>query len=196
MAKQSGRYPEQNKDRSSGGSPNEMAIRQGDLRPGDCVSMDQYISALPGRLPNTKGKESLSDRYKGGTMFVDHATGFLYLCNQVVLTAGSTLRSKKQFKEFASNFGIKIKRYRADNVPFRSEAFLRNIADSNQTIDFSGVGAHHQNGVAERSIQTVTRWARAIIIRMASLNVRFRLSLAGLEQCFFMLFSCGQIMPI
>jgi Reverse transcriptase (RNA-dependent DNA polymerase) len=164
MAKQSRRYPERNKDRSSSGSPNEMAIRQGDLRPGDCVSMDQYISALPGRLPNTKGKESLSDRYKGGTMFVDHATGFLYLRNQVVLTAGSTLQSKKQFEEFASNFGIKIKRYRADNVPFRSEAFLRNIADSNQTIDFSGVGAHHQNGVAERSIQTVTRWARAMLL--------------------------------
>ena len=33
-----------------------------------------------------------------------------------------------------------------------------------QTITFSGVGAHHQNGVAERCIQTITRSARAMLL--------------------------------
>jgi hypothetical protein len=31
-------------------------------------------------------------------------------------------------------------------------------------MSYSGVGAHHQNGVAERSIQTITSWARAMML--------------------------------
>jgi hypothetical protein len=33
-----------------------------------------------------------------------------------------------------------------------------------QEIDFSGVGAHHQNGVAERGIRTVTEWSRTMLL--------------------------------
>ena len=39
----------------------DSVLRAGNLTPGDKVSIDQYISALPGRLPNTKGKESKKD---------------------------------------------------------------------------------------------------------------------------------------
>jgi hypothetical protein len=35
----------------------EMDIREGDLQAGDCVSVDQYVSSVPGRLPNTLGNE-------------------------------------------------------------------------------------------------------------------------------------------
>jgi hypothetical protein len=41
--------------------------------------------------------------------------------------------------------------------------FRRNLELNGQPIAFSGTGAHHQNGVAERAIQTVTRWARAML---------------------------------
>jgi hypothetical protein len=63
---------------STGGKPPPtMQIRSGDLRPRQCVSVDQYVSSVPGRLPNTMGKESSKLKYNGGTMFVDHASSHL-----------------------------------------------------------------------------------------------------------------------
>jgi hypothetical protein len=139
-------------------------LRRNNLQPGDCISIDQYISALPGRLPHTKGKESKSDQYNGGTLFVDHASGFIFLRNQVALTAGETLRSKKAFEQFSGLVGVTLKQFHANNVPFNSKEFWRNLELNGQPIVFSGTGAHHQNGVAERAIQTVTRWARAMLL--------------------------------
>jgi hypothetical protein len=160
LAKQKRRTPDTPVTRR----PEPMVLRRDNLHPGDRVSLDQYISSLPGRLPHTKGKEDKKDKYTGGTIFVDHASSLIHIVNQVGLTSGETLRAKKKFEQFADSFGIQIKSYLADNVPFGTDAFLRNIESNNQTIEFSGVGAHHQNGVAERSIQTVTQWARAMLL--------------------------------
>jgi hypothetical protein len=139
-------------------------LRLEDLQPGDCISIDQYLSSQPGRLPHTKGKEKPIDQFHGGTIFVDHASGFIFLRNQVSLNAGETLRSKKAFEQFASTVGVSLKKFHADNVPFNSKEFRRNLELNGQPIAFSGTGAHHQNGVAERAIQTVTRWARAMLL--------------------------------
>jgi hypothetical protein len=139
-------------------------IRKENLQPGDCISVDQYVSALLGWLPHTKGKESKNSQYNGGTLFVDHASGYIFLRNQVSLTAGETLRAKKAFEQFASSVGVSLQQFRADNVPFNSAEFRRNLESNGQFITFSGTGAHHQNGVAERAIQTVTRWARAMLL--------------------------------
>jgi hypothetical protein len=57
-----------------------------------------------------------------------------------------------------------LKQFRADTVPFNSAEFRRNLEVNGQVITFSGTSAHHQNGVAERSIQTITRWARAMLL--------------------------------
>jgi hypothetical protein len=45
--------------------------------------------------------------------------------------------------------------------------FLKDLSDRKQTIKFSGVGAHHQNGIAERAIRTVSESARAMILHAA-----------------------------
>ena len=68
-----------------------MILCEGNLMPGSCVSMDQYISATPGHLPNMKGKEKKELKYNGGTIFVDHVSSHIYLKHQVSLTAGETL---------------------------------------------------------------------------------------------------------
>ncbi|KAG7373658.1 reverse transcriptase RNA-dependent DNA polymerase [Nitzschia inconspicua] len=148
-------------------APPAMQIRSDDLHPGDCISVDQYVSSVPGRLPHTAGKESSKDKYHGGTIFVDHATSFLFLVNQVSLRAGETIHSKVAFERFAHSCGHRLQSFRADNMPFDSAEFKADLVAKNQTISLSGVGAHHQNGVAERSIQTVTEWARAMLLHHA-----------------------------
>jgi hypothetical protein len=134
------------------------------LRPGEKVSCDQYVSAVPSRLPHTKGKEPKKDKYNGGTLFVDHATGFVFLRSQVSLRTGETLRSKAAFEQDAKEHGITITNYLADNAPFGSNKFKADLTLKNQKIEYSGIGAHHQNGVVERAIMTITRWARAMLL--------------------------------
>jgi hypothetical protein len=138
--------------------------RDEDLLPGRKVSIDQYISSVPGRLPNTKGKELKKDRYNGGTLFVDHSSAYVHLQHQVSLRVGETLRAKHSFEKFAASHGVKISGFRADNVPFAASEFVADLESKGQAIDYSGTGAHHQNGVAERAIQTITRWSRAMLL--------------------------------
>ena len=47
-----------------------MAIKRDDIAPGDCVSIDQYISKTPGRLVHAQGRESAAQQYSGGTIFI------------------------------------------------------------------------------------------------------------------------------
>jgi hypothetical protein len=58
----------------------------------------------------------------------------------------------------------KLQSFRADNMPFNSKEFKSDLVTKGQTLSLSGVGAHHQNGVAERAIQTVTQWARSMLL--------------------------------
>ena len=142
----------------------EMAIRTKDLNPGDCVSIDQYISGTPGRLPYTFGKEKSTAQFSGGTLFYDHASAFVFLRNQVSLQVGETLVGKRDFERLAETLGVRVRAYRADNHPFASDSFKEDLDANGQTITFSGVGAHHMNGAAERAVKTITSWARALLM--------------------------------
>ena len=139
----------------------------GDLQPGDCVSLDHFESHIRGRLPGTTGKEKERDCYCGGLIAVDHASGYIYVNCQVSLRADDTIASKKKFEIFARKNGVSIKKYHTDNGTFDSVAFRTELETLEQDLDFSGVGAHHQNGVAERGIQTITRWARTMVLHAA-----------------------------
>ena len=143
---------------------NEMKIRREHLHPGDCVSVDQYLCHVRGRLPHTKGREPISRRYSGGTLFVDHASTYMFLHHQVSLGMPETIEGKHKFEHEAHLNSVKIKAYRADNHPFAADEFVTDLKLENQTISYSGVGAHHQNGVAERGLQTITTWARAMMM--------------------------------
>ena len=45
--------------------------------------------------------------------------------------------------------GRKVRKCRADNGCYSDTDFLSNIKEEQQTIEFCGVEAHHQNGIAE-----------------------------------------------
>ena len=132
----------------------EMAICREALKPGDCISLDQFESSVRGCLPDTYGKEPSSSQLVGGTLAMDHASGYVFLRNQQTLRAGDTVRSLREFEKEASLSGVSFKQFHADNFPFDSAEFKQHLSDRpGQSIDqrFSGVGAHHQNGVAERA---------------------------------------------
>ena len=142
----------------------EGALTEGDLQPGDKVSCDQYMSPSKGRLQHTKGLESSSKQYVGGTLFVDHATNYIFNNHQVNLTAIATVESKHKCESAFDEIGIQIKQYHSDNHPFRSKIWVNDCSVQQQLpTKHSGVGAHHQV-LAERNIQTIFNWSRANLL--------------------------------
>ena len=90
--------------------------------------------------------------YSGGTLFHDHASGFIYAENQVGLGVSDTLKAKRNFDALAEQCGHEIKSFCADNGVYTAKDFKDDLLEHGQTITFCGVGAHAQNGAAERSI--------------------------------------------
>jgi hypothetical protein len=77
------------------------------------------------------------------------------------------LVSKDAFEALANSYGITVTNYLGDNVPFNSQEFQADLTSKHQKLVFSGVGAHHENGVAERAIVTVTSFACAMLLHSA-----------------------------
>jgi hypothetical protein len=71
-------------------------------------------------------------------------------------------------KSQAHKAGFKIKKYHSDNGIFSSAAFKAHCDRQGQEYSFSGVGAHHQNGVAARNIKTIAQWAHANMLHLAT----------------------------
>ncbi len=80
---------------------------------------------------------------------MDHATRFTYISNQVSLNAAVTIRGKHDFEQEAWSYGHDILEYQGDNGVYKSKEFQKDLLILGQKMEFSGVGAHHQNGVAE-----------------------------------------------
>ena len=65
--------------------------------------------------------------------------------------------------------GISILKYKGNNGVYKSKEFNDDLATRHQTMSYSGVGAHGQNGVAERGIPTVVNSARTMMLHQALL---------------------------
>jgi hypothetical protein len=114
-------------------------------QPGDCVSIDQMESPVPGLIAQLKGIPT-RDRYNCATIFVDHYSDVSYVHLQSTLTAEETLQAKQSFERWAQSHGVTIKHYHADNGRFAETTFMADIAKCGQTISFCGVNAHFQMG--------------------------------------------------
>lgn len=144
----------------------EMVLKRNHLQRGERVSLDHYVASRPGRMWNTRscGK---GNQYNGGSLYVDHASTFMFNYSQHTLQAAETIRGKTLFEQEARNIGVNIKSYRTDNGVFASQAFKQHCASQDQDLSYSGPHAQHENGVAERAIKTVSQWARANLIHLA-----------------------------
>ena len=67
----------------------------------------------------------------------------------------------------ALSCGVIMKKFHSDNGIFKSRDFEQALLDGSQSLTKSGVGAHHQNGRAERGIQTVQNMARSMLLHSA-----------------------------
>ena len=106
----------------------EALLKVSDLQPGDRVSIDQYESSVRGRLATTRGKESFGHKYyAGGTIFCDHASGYVYCSHQVSLRATDTVISKRAFERSAKSCGVKVEKYHGDNGVFKSKEFTDSL---------------------------------------------------------------------
>jgi GAG-pre-integrase domain len=132
--------------------------------PGQWVHVDQLESPTPGFIGQIKSPNLTNHRYHVTTIFVDAYTDFTFIWNQTSTNAEQTIAAKQAFERFASSNNVLIRHYHADNGRFAEPTFVNNINCKGQTISFSGVGAHHQNGVAERRIRDLQDSARAMMI--------------------------------
>jgi hypothetical protein len=80
------------------------------------------------------------------------------------MTSEDTFKSKLAFEKFAASHGVSIKHYHADHGRFKDKLFSKSIEDKVQTISFCGVGAHHQNGIAEKRIGDLQRRATTLLL--------------------------------
>jgi hypothetical protein len=98
------------------------------------------------------------------TVFVDHFTNMSYVHLQTSTNAVETLEAKTEFEKFALTCGVLIKHYHADNGRFAESVWKEDVQKKGQQLTFSGVGAHHQNGRAEKRIRDLQDLARTSLI--------------------------------
>eukprot|EP00804_Cyclotella_cryptica_P024840 CCRYP_001779-RA/>CCRYP_001779-RA protein AED:0.06 eAED:0.06 QI:0/0/0/1/0/0/3/0/1231 len=160
------KLPRPNCDALFGGQPVEhfSSLKASHTNPGDCFSCDHYISPTPGRVVSHSGHSSTRHGFVGGTIWVDHASQWVFHSPQRSLNAADTIRGKLLLEQEAADVGVTIKAIHTDNGVFNSALFCGHCKDHNQGLRFSGVGAHHQNGVAENAIRTISNMAHANLI--------------------------------
>lgn len=147
--------------------PNKIGHRQAVTTAGGCVSVDQMESPTPGLIAQMRGIPT-KRRYRVATIFVDHHSGASFVYLQESTTSEETVQAKLAFEAWSETSGVQIKHYHADNGRFADNAFREAVAKSNQTLTFSGVNAHFQNGVAEKRIRDLLEGARTMLIHSAS----------------------------
>jgi hypothetical protein len=92
----------------------------------------------------------------------------IHVEHQVSLGTMDTLVAKHSFEQMALANGVAVQNYHGDNgAAFTSREFNKHILDMEQGFTFSGVGAHHQNGVAKRVICMVVTCTRVMMLHAA-----------------------------
>jgi hypothetical protein len=142
---------------------NSTPLKAAHVQPGDCISCDQLQSNAPGRIAVLKGRPSKAF-YHACTFFIDCASNKVHTSFHLSTGADEAVFAKHRFERLAAEHGVHIHKYHGDNGVFATNQFKSSCQTLNQNFNFCGVGAKHQNGVAERMIGTITRRARTMLL--------------------------------
>jgi transposase InsO family protein len=143
-------------------------LSQDHLSPGQRVSVDHFVCSTKGRLFSSRGKSNENDMYCGGCIFVDHSSNHVHVEFQAHLNTHETLTAKENYELMCRDLGVVAQSFLTDNgSAFSSKEFASELAKFEQIIRFAGTGAHHHNGRAERSIQTIMAIARTMMLHSA-----------------------------
>eukprot|EP00957_Ditylum_brightwellii_P121667 9278257-Ditylum_brightwellii.AAC.1 len=80
---------------------------------------------------------------------VDHASNFNYSHMISGTTIKETVEAKVAYERALHNYGHKVEAYHGDNRRLDSADFQTACKVAKQAYTYCGVGAHHQNGIAE-----------------------------------------------
>jgi len=75
--------------------------------------------------------------------------------------------SKSQFEHEVTQCGITINSYHTDNGIFTKSQFHNALLATNQGHTVSGVGAHHQNGLAEHAIKNIQDMMQTVMVHVS-----------------------------
>ena len=75
------------------------SLKIGDIHPGSTISVDHFESRLLGCTFNSYGGP-FADKFVGGCIFVDHASGFLHVEHKVGFSAVETIRARQNFENY------------------------------------------------------------------------------------------------
>ena len=146
----------------------EGILKANNLLPGQEISIDHFICSTKGRLFSSYGRTQESKLFSGGCIFVDHASGHVHVEFQSSLSTHATLEAKISFEHKCRDSGIIPQSYISDNgSAFTSSGFSEHLKTFQQIIKFAGAGAHHHNGIAERSIRTIMSISRTMMLHSA-----------------------------
>ena len=139
------------------------SIRKKTDKMGSNTSCDHLISHEPGIILQVTGRLRY-ERYVGAILFTDNFSNstFTYLIKS--MSTEETLKGKIAYERVAKQFGVKIKAYCPDNLRFNDKDFMDHCNKADQEYTYCGVGAHHQNGIAEAKTKTVSYGARKILL--------------------------------
>ena len=138
------------------------SLKKDKVAPGELMHSDQFSSPQPGLMLQSSGK-LITKSYCYGTIYVDSASDYVHCALQESKEAKETVAGKHEFEGFCKTHGVDVKNYRADNHIYNSTLFRQSCAAAGQGLTFSGVNAHHQNGVAKRKIRCASNLARTML---------------------------------
>jgi hypothetical protein len=104
------------------------------------------------------------DFYSCATIFVDGSTDYGHVHLHLSTSGDQTLAAKHDFEHKAKSFGREIQSYHGDNGQLIENKYKEDMKQKQQSLTVCGIGAHHQSGIAEHQIPTLSKRAQSMLL--------------------------------